>query len=149
MLDGHQRFLSQFQPMFHFYTPWKHQKTSGFTDVFRGYRSGTLIENGLMFLQDFLNLIFFLSICRYIFRITVILFFSCQRVYYIIACHLSKIHLQSKRKAWFYTAKKRSIFYFKNFQIFIQKKELFPENCCSWNSKMWKETFNFSKIFEK
>ena len=126
MLDSHQRFLSHFQPMFHFYTPWKHQKTSGFTDVFRGCRSRTLVENGLMFLQDFLKLAFFLSICRYIFRITVILFFSCQRVYCIIACHLSKIHLQSERKAWFYTAK--------SFLFFIQKKELFLENSCSWNS---------------
>ena len=26
--------------MFHFYTPWK--------NVFRGYRSGTLVENGLI-----------------------------------------------------------------------------------------------------
>ena len=36
--------------MFHFYSPWKHQKTSGnlrFSDVFRGYRTGTLVENGL------------------------------------------------------------------------------------------------------
>ena len=33
--------------MFHFYTPWKYQKTS--SDVIRGYKSGTLIENGLTF----------------------------------------------------------------------------------------------------
>ena len=32
--------LTHFQPTFHFYTPWKHQKTGGF-------RSGTLVENGL------------------------------------------------------------------------------------------------------
>ena len=31
--------------MFHFYTPWKHQKTS--SENLRGYRSGTLVENGL------------------------------------------------------------------------------------------------------
>ena len=29
------------------YTPWKHQKTSGFTNVFRGYRSRILARNGL------------------------------------------------------------------------------------------------------
>ena len=45
---------------------------------------------------------------------------------------------------------KLSIFYLKKIQIFIQKKELFLENICSWISKIWKEiTFNFSKIFEK
>ena len=33
--------LTHFQPMLHFYTPWKLQKTS------RGYRSGTLTENDL------------------------------------------------------------------------------------------------------
>ena len=32
--------LTHFQPMFHFYAPRKH--------VFRGYRSGTLVENGLI-----------------------------------------------------------------------------------------------------
>ena len=32
--------LTHFQPMHHFYTPWKH--------VFREYRSGTLVNNGLM-----------------------------------------------------------------------------------------------------
>ena len=30
--------------MFHFYTPRKHLR---FSDVFRGYRSGTLVESGL------------------------------------------------------------------------------------------------------
>ena len=39
--------LTHFQPMFHFYTPWKHHKTYGFLNFFRGYRSGTLVENGL------------------------------------------------------------------------------------------------------
>ena len=33
--------------MFHFYSPWKHQKNSGFSDVFKGYRGVTLVENGL------------------------------------------------------------------------------------------------------
>ena len=40
--------LTHFQPMFHFYTPWKHHKTFRFPDVFRGYRIGTLVKNGLM-----------------------------------------------------------------------------------------------------
>ena len=39
--------LTHFQPMFYFCTSWKHQKTGGFSDVFSGYRSGTLVENGL------------------------------------------------------------------------------------------------------
>ena len=29
--------------MFHFYTPWNRR----FSDIFRGYRNGTLVENGL------------------------------------------------------------------------------------------------------
>ena len=41
------KLLTHFQPMFHFYNPWKHQKTSGFLLVFKGYRSGALVENGL------------------------------------------------------------------------------------------------------
>ena len=40
--------LTHFQPMFHFCTPWKHQKTSAFLMFSRGYRSGTLAENGLI-----------------------------------------------------------------------------------------------------
>ena len=38
-------FLTHFRPSFHFYTTRKHQLR--FCDVFRGYRSGTLVENGL------------------------------------------------------------------------------------------------------
>ena len=40
--------LTHFQHMFDFYTPWKHQKTSGFLMFSGGYRSGTLVENGLI-----------------------------------------------------------------------------------------------------
>ena len=36
-------WVTHFQTMFHFYTPWKHQKNW----CFRGYRRGTLVENGL------------------------------------------------------------------------------------------------------
>ena len=39
--------LTHLQPMFHFYSPWKHQKAP-FSDVSRRYRSGTLVENGLI-----------------------------------------------------------------------------------------------------
>ena len=34
--------LPHFKLMFLFYTPWKHKETSWFSDVFRGYRNGTL-----------------------------------------------------------------------------------------------------------
>ena len=35
-------------PMHTFSTPWKHQKTVRFSEVFRGYRKGALITNGLI-----------------------------------------------------------------------------------------------------
>ena len=46
--------------MFHFYTPLKILENLRFSDVFRGYRSGTLVENGLIWtlislLLNFLN----------------------------------------------------------------------------------------------
>ena len=41
-------WLSHFRPMFPFYTAWKRQKTFWFSDVFRGYRKGTLAWNGLI-----------------------------------------------------------------------------------------------------
>ena len=34
-------------PMHPFSTHWKHQKTVGFSDVFRGYRKDALTTNGL------------------------------------------------------------------------------------------------------
>ena len=40
--------LTDFQPMFHFYTPLKTSENLGFSDVFRGYKSQTLVENGLI-----------------------------------------------------------------------------------------------------
>ena len=36
-----------FQLIFHFYTPWKHQKHHGFYDVFRGYRKRPVAWNEL------------------------------------------------------------------------------------------------------
>ena len=39
--------LTHFKPIFHFYTPRKHQKTR-FSDVFRRYRSRTMVENRLI-----------------------------------------------------------------------------------------------------
>ena len=44
---SNENVINPFQPMFYFCTSWKHQKTGGCSDVFRGYRSGTLVENGL------------------------------------------------------------------------------------------------------
>ena len=38
--------LTHFQSIFRFYTPWKYQRTSGLL-MFSGYKSGTLVENGL------------------------------------------------------------------------------------------------------
>ena len=46
------KVLTHFQPMFHFYAPWKNRI---FSDVFRGYRSGTLVENRSR-LMKFVNL---------------------------------------------------------------------------------------------
>ena len=40
--------LTHLFPMYPFSTPWKHQKTVRFSDVFRGKRRGTLETNGLM-----------------------------------------------------------------------------------------------------
>ena len=39
--------LIHLQPVFDFYNPWRHQKAT-FSDVSRGYRSGTLVENELI-----------------------------------------------------------------------------------------------------
>ena len=43
--------LIHFSPIFNFYTPWKHKKYPFF--VFRGYRSGTLVENVLHYAAIF------------------------------------------------------------------------------------------------
>ena len=37
------------------YTPWKHQKTLKFSDVFRGYTKATPRCNGLMFFDNFID----------------------------------------------------------------------------------------------
>ena len=39
--------LTNFQPMFHVYTPWKTSEKLRFYDLFKGYRSRILVENGL------------------------------------------------------------------------------------------------------
>ena len=46
--------LTHYSPVLLFYTPWKHQKTFRFSDVFRGYKKVTLGCNGLImkFLPD-------------------------------------------------------------------------------------------------
>ena len=40
--------LNHYSPVSLFYTPWKHQKTFSFSDVFRWYRKATPGCNGLM-----------------------------------------------------------------------------------------------------
>ena len=37
--------LTAFMSLVTFYTPWKHQKTYGFSDVFRGYRKRLVPQN--------------------------------------------------------------------------------------------------------
>ena len=39
--------LTHYSPVLLFYTPWKHQKTFRFSDVFRGYRKAIPVCNGL------------------------------------------------------------------------------------------------------
>ena len=54
--------LTHYCPVLVFYTPWKHQKTFRFSDVFRGYRKATPSCNGLirrLVFNDFL--LFFFS----------------------------------------------------------------------------------------
>ena len=50
--------LTQILPGVAFYTPWKHQKTWRFSDIFRGYRKATPGCNGLMFSFIYFRLIF-------------------------------------------------------------------------------------------
>ena len=40
-------FLTHFQLMFHFYTPLKASENLMFSNVFRVYRGGTVVQNGL------------------------------------------------------------------------------------------------------
>ena len=47
-----ERWLKHFKPMFHVYTPWKHHKASGFSNIFQGYRHGALNQNGLKSLLE-------------------------------------------------------------------------------------------------
>ena len=44
--------LNPFQTSVACYTPWKHQKTFRFSDVFRGYRNATLGWNGLTYFSE-------------------------------------------------------------------------------------------------
>ena len=45
--------LTDYSPVLLFGTPWKHQKTFRFSDVFRGYRKATSGCNGLSELMNF------------------------------------------------------------------------------------------------
>ena len=47
-LNFNQTYLTHYSPVLLFYTPWKHQKTFRFSDVFRGYIKATLGCNGLI-----------------------------------------------------------------------------------------------------
>ena len=38
--------FTNFRQMFHFYIPWRHQKTRGFPNILRECRNGTLAWNG-------------------------------------------------------------------------------------------------------
>ena len=44
--------LTHFSLVFHCFNPWKHQKTFGFSDVFRGYSNTTLDWTGLKQLKE-------------------------------------------------------------------------------------------------
>ena len=46
--------LTYYSPVLLFYTPWKHQKTFSFSDVFKGDRKATLGFNGLSMLNSLL-----------------------------------------------------------------------------------------------
>ena len=47
MISGvNKSLLTHFMPLISFDTPWKHQKTSGFSDVFKGYQKKSVAWNG-------------------------------------------------------------------------------------------------------
>ena len=50
--------------MFHFSTSWKHQKHLWFSDVFRGYRNGTLDQTKLVLFPEIGRMKLFLSLTR-------------------------------------------------------------------------------------
>ena len=45
--------LTHFWPMVPFYTPWKHQENTRFSNAFRGYKMGILARNVLMKFQSY------------------------------------------------------------------------------------------------
>ena len=53
--------LTQFSPMHPFFTPWKHQKTLQFSNVFTGERKGALGTNGLNGLIHFSPVLYFIQ----------------------------------------------------------------------------------------
>ena len=63
--------LTHFFPMHLFSTPWKHQKTLLFSDVFRGYRKAALGRNGLrkLFIDDCLIYLFTDWLCALALRL--------------------------------------------------------------------------------
>ena len=70
--------------MFHYYDPWKHQKTEEKNrkteNVFRGYRSGTLVENGLIVVyMQFRPVAYFTNSHTYLF-----IFYRMKRCFVIL-----------------------------------------------------------------
>ena len=53
--------LTHFQLMFHYYTPPKTSENLRFYDVFKGFRSGTAVENGLSEFKKLINFYIFWS----------------------------------------------------------------------------------------
>ena len=71
-----------------------------------------------------------ISVLSFTFTSNKVFYFSQINVF--IAFRLSKIYLQSERKAWFCLAKNFRFFILKNIRFFIQKKEALLEKSYSW-----------------
>ena len=72
-----------------------------------------------------------ISVLSFTFTSNKVFYFSQINVF--IAFRLSKIYLQSERKAWFCLAKNFRFFILKNIRFFIQKKEALLEKRYSWD----------------
>ena len=58
--------LTLYRPMLLFHTPWKHQKTFRFSDVFRGYRKATPGCNGLNNILSTLSQAIIASVSKFV-----------------------------------------------------------------------------------
>ena len=61
-------FLIHFNPMFHFYTPWKRQKTKGYLTFSGGMKNGTLGDNMFVFHGKFC-LFYFSSMTHHLLKL--------------------------------------------------------------------------------